>query len=63
MIYGYVWLNASLSLDQLISIKKIEVSKHDSNETIVELIPQKTLRIAFFETLKTDLDRLIYNCG
>ncbi len=26
-------------------------------------IPKKTLRIAYIETLKTDMDRLIYNCG
>jgi hypothetical protein len=27
------------------------------------LYPKKTPRIAYIETLKTDLDRLIYNCG
>jgi hypothetical protein len=42
---------------------KIQVSKHVSNETILEIIPTKSPRIAYIETLKTDFDRLIYNCG
>jgi hypothetical protein len=42
---------------------KIQVSKHVSNKTIFEVIPMKTPRIAYIETLKTDFDRLIYNCG
>jgi hypothetical protein len=42
---------------------KIETTKLLSNQTIVEFIPKKSPRIAYFETLKTDLDRLIYNCG
>jgi hypothetical protein len=42
---------------------KLEVSKHISNKTVVELIPKKSPRIAYIETLKIDLDRLIYNCG
>jgi hypothetical protein len=42
---------------------KVEVSKHVSNKTILEIIPTKTPRIAYIETLKTDLNRLIYNCG
>jgi hypothetical protein len=42
---------------------KIQVSKHFSNKTIFEFIPMKTPRIACIETLKTDFDRLIYNCG
>jgi hypothetical protein len=42
---------------------KIKVSKHVSNKTILEIIPIKTPRIAYIETLKTDFDRLIYNCG
>ncbi len=42
---------------------KLQVSNHSSNETIVEFIPKKSPRIAYIETLKTDLDRLIYNCG
>ncbi len=42
---------------------KIQVSKHVSNKTIFEIIPTKTPRIAYIETLKTDFNRLIYNCG
>jgi hypothetical protein len=42
---------------------KIQVSKHVSNKTILEIIPTKTPRIAYIETLKTDFDRLIYNFG
>ena len=29
----------------------------------MEFIPKKTPRIAYIDTLKTDLDRLIYSCG
>jgi hypothetical protein len=42
---------------------KIQVSKHVSNKTILEIIPMKTPRIVYIETWKTDFDRLIYNCG
>jgi hypothetical protein len=42
---------------------KHQVLKHISNETILEFIPKKTPSITYIETLKTDLDRLIYNCG
>jgi hypothetical protein len=42
---------------------KIETTKLLSNETILDFIPQKTPRIAYFETYKTDFDRLFYNCG
>jgi hypothetical protein len=42
---------------------KIHVSKHVLNETILEVIPKKSPRIAYIETLKTDFNRLIYNCG
>jgi hypothetical protein len=42
---------------------KIQVSKHVSNKTILEIIPTKTPRIAYIETLKTDFNQLIYNCG
>jgi hypothetical protein len=42
---------------------KIQVFKHVSNKTIFELISTKTPRIAYIETLKTDFDSLIYNCG
>jgi hypothetical protein len=42
---------------------KIETTKLLSNQTILEFIPKKSPRIAYFETLKTDFDRLIYNCG
>jgi hypothetical protein len=42
---------------------KIETTKLLSNETILEFIPQKTPRIGYTETYKTDFDRLIYNCG
>jgi hypothetical protein len=42
---------------------KIQVSNHVSNKTILEIIPTKTLRMAYIETLKTDLNKLFYNCG
>jgi hypothetical protein len=42
---------------------KIETTKLLSNKTILEVIPQNTPRVAYFETYKTDFDRLIYNCG
>jgi hypothetical protein len=42
---------------------KVETIKLLSNETILEFIPQKTPRIAYTETYKTDFNRLIYNCG
>ncbi len=42
---------------------KIQVSNHVSNKTILEIISTKTPRIAYIEALKTDLNRLIYNCG
>ncbi len=42
---------------------KIKVLKHVSNKTTFEIVPTKTPRIAYIETLKTDFDRLIYNCG
>jgi hypothetical protein len=42
---------------------KIKLSKHVSNKTILEIIPTKTPRIEYIETLKTDFNRLIYNCG
>jgi hypothetical protein len=42
---------------------KIETTKLLSNKTILEFIPQKTPRISYTETYKTDFDRLIYNCG
>jgi hypothetical protein len=42
---------------------KIETTKLLSNETILEFIQQKSPRISYTETYKTDFDRLIYNCG
>jgi hypothetical protein len=42
---------------------KIKVSKHVSNKTILEIIPTKSHRIAYIETLKTDLNKLFYYCG
>jgi hypothetical protein len=42
---------------------KIETTKLLSNQTIVEIIPQKSPRIAYIETLKTDFNRPIYICG
>jgi hypothetical protein len=42
---------------------KIETIKLLSNQTIVEFITKKSPRIAYFEALKTDFDRLIYNFG
>jgi hypothetical protein len=42
---------------------KLGATKHILNETILEFIPKKCARIAYIETLKTDLNRLIYNCG
>jgi hypothetical protein len=41
---------------------KIEVSKHVLNKTVLEIIPIKSLSIAYIETLKTDINRFIYNC-
>jgi hypothetical protein len=41
---------------------KIEVSKYVLNITVLEVIPMKS-RKAYIETLKTDINRLIYNCG
>ncbi len=42
---------------------KIESTKNVVNETVLEVIPKKYPHIAYIETLKTDFDRLIYNCG
>jgi hypothetical protein len=42
---------------------KVEISKHFWNDTILEVIPKKSPHIAYIETLKTDVNRLIYNCG
>jgi hypothetical protein len=39
---------------------KLKATKHALNETVLEFIPKKCARIAYIETLKTDLDRLIY---
>jgi hypothetical protein len=42
---------------------KMEYTKHVLNETILEFIPKKCAKIAYFETWKTNLNHLIYNCG
>jgi hypothetical protein len=42
---------------------KVQVFEHVLNETVLEVIPKKTHSIVYIETLKTDFDRLIYNCG
>jgi hypothetical protein len=42
---------------------KLEISNPMSIKTILEFIPKKTPRIAYIETLKIDLNRLICNCG
>jgi hypothetical protein len=42
---------------------KIESTENISNETVLEVIPKKSPHIGYIETLKTDFDRLIYNCG
>jgi hypothetical protein len=42
---------------------KIETTNLLSNGTILEFILQKTLRIAYIETYKTNFDGFIYNCG
>jgi hypothetical protein len=42
---------------------KVDVSKHFWNDTNLEVIPKKSPHIAYIETLKTDINRLIYNCG
>ena len=34
-----------------------------NNETILEVIPLDSAHIVYFETLKTDFNKLIYNCG
>jgi hypothetical protein len=44
-------------------VTKFDFSKHDSNKTVVEVIPKKLPRIAYTETLKTDFNRLVYDCG
>jgi hypothetical protein len=40
-----------------------EISDRGSNETILEIISNKSPRIEYTETLKTDLNRLVYNIG
>jgi hypothetical protein len=42
---------------------KIEVIEKGLKETIVEIIPSHSPRIVYKETLNTDINRLIYNCG
>jgi hypothetical protein len=42
---------------------KVRVFERVLNETVLEVIPKKTPRIVYIETLKTDFNRLIYNCG
>jgi hypothetical protein len=42
---------------------KVQVFEDVLNDTILEVIPKKTPSIAYIETLKTDFNRLIYNCG
>jgi hypothetical protein len=42
---------------------RIQIQKHVSNKTILEIIPKKSPRIVFIETWKTNFDQLIYNCG
>ncbi len=46
-----------------IFVSKFETTKLLSNETILEFMTQKTPRIAFIETYKTDFDRFVYNWG
>ena len=41
----------------------ISYAKSFSNETILEIIPSKSPRIVYIETLKTDFNELIYNFG
>jgi hypothetical protein len=41
----------------------LQISDRGSNETILEIIPNKSPRIVYTETLKTDLNRLVYNIG
>jgi hypothetical protein len=38
---------------------KIEVTFHDLNKTVLDLIPKKSPRIAYIETLKTDFNKMI----
>ena len=42
---------------------KISYIKSFSNETILEIIPSKSPRIVYIETLKTNFNKLIFNCG
>ncbi len=42
---------------------KVEVTEKGLKETIVEIIPSHSPRIVYKETLKTDINQLIYNCG
>jgi hypothetical protein len=42
---------------------KVEISRYDLNETVLELIPQKSPRVACIEVWKTDFNKMIYNFG
>jgi hypothetical protein len=42
---------------------KVEISRRGLNETVLVLVPEKFPRVAYIETLKTDINRMIYNCG
>jgi hypothetical protein len=42
---------------------KVEKTSNKSKETIIEIFPLKSRHLEYVETLKTDFNQLIYNCG
>jgi hypothetical protein len=42
---------------------KVEKKSYQSRETIIEVHPLKSRHMEYIETLKTDFNQLIYNCG
>jgi len=49
--------------NQVIIDTKSATTKSIKNQTLLEFIPIRSARIVYIETLKTDFDKLIYNCG
>jgi hypothetical protein len=42
---------------------KVEKTSNEAKETIIEIFPLKSRHLEYVETLKTDFNQLIYNCG
>jgi len=42
---------------------KVDKTSNKSKETIIEIFPLKSRHLEYVETLKTDFNQLIYNCG